>query len=503
MRTWRYLFVALASALILSATLTGARAEFSGKDLEPPAARFITGEVLVKFKDLSREKRPHVLRGSELEMFVSTLPAMDQFVLHEIKGRAVRAFPHLGILHVRVPVGQTVPQTLKLLRGSDTVEYAEPNFIRSAQQKRRLPALPRTTIPRLPSPAPSTEPSPTAPLTPNDYDFPKQWGFSNTGQRVNGTSGTPDADIDAPEAWGITTDGSATIVAVIDSGVDYSHVDLQSNMWQNQNGDYGINAIDHVNSPHDPMDDNGHGTHCAGIIGARGNNDSGVCGVNWQARIMALKFLDWYGEGTDADAVECITYALQNRGGSRMVISASWGGFGYSKALHDAIADARDAGVLFVTVAGNNGLNLDYNKNFYPACYADLDNIICVGASDQNDQPAYFSNYGSQSVDLFAPGMNIYSTFPGNTYEFISGTSMACPFVSGAAALIWSKNLSADYRTVKGFILNYVGQTTALANRCVSGGRLNLHNAIARQSTNSPNPVYRKPRTSAWPYSGR
>jgi subtilisin family serine protease len=503
--TWRYLFGAFASVLILLLTLTGARAEFSGNDQEPPGARFVPGEVLVKFKDVPREKRPHILRGPELEMFVSTLPAMDRFALHEIKGRAVRAFPHLGILHVRVPISQSVPQTLKLLRESDTVEYAEPNFIRCAQQKLwpRYPGRPRTPIPRLPAPTPAPEPSPAAPLTPNDSAFPQQWGLNNSGQRVNGTSGAPDADIDAPEAWGImtgglpATDSSAILVVVIDTGVDYSHGDLQDNMWQNQTGDYGLNAIDYVSNPLDPMDDNGHGTHCAGIIGARGNNASGVCGVSWKARIMALKFLDWYGEGTDADAVECITYPLQNQGDSNMVISASWGGYGYSTVLHDAIAAARDAGVLFVTAAGNYGANLDY-FGFYPACYADLDNIISVGASDQNDQPAYFSNYGVQSVDLFAPGVNIYSTLPGDTYEFLTGTSMACPFVSGAAALVWSKNLGADYRTVKGLILNYADQKTAFANKCVSGGRLNLYNSVVKQPNDSQNPADTQPSTLPW-----
>jgi len=305
---------------------------------------------MVKFREMPLAERPHTLRGPDAEALVSTLPAMDRFVLQEIRGRAVRAFPHLGVVRLKIHEDRSVQKTIQTLRESGVVEYAEPNYLRYAQRARGASPsinLTRAPIPRwwpfptpelpypapvLPAPTPAPDQSPAAPVSPNDDDFSQQWGLHNTGQRVNGTSGTADADIDAPEAWGITinggpaTDGSATIVAVIDSGVDYHHPDLQGNMWEDANGSYGINAINNAADPHDPMDDEGHGTHCAGTIGARGSNLLGVCGVNWKARIMALKFLDSDGAGTDADAVECITYALQHKGASRMVISASWGG---------------------------------------------------------------------------------------------------------------------------------------------------------------------------------
>ena len=501
-RTWRLLFGALAPLLIFFLVLTGVRAEFFNQGDEPPGMNYVPGEVMVKFREMPLSERPRTLRGPDAEALVSTLPAMDRFVLQEIQGRADKAFPHLGVVRVKIPEDRSVQKTIQTLRESGVVDYAEPNYLRYAQRTRgaspfinvtRAPItrlLPFPT-PEQPSPTPTPAPSPAAPVSPNDDDFSTQWGLNNTGQKINGTSGAADADIDAPEAWGIkingalTTDGSATIVAVIDSGVDYRHADLQGNMWQDANGSYGIDAINNTATPHDPMDDEGHGTHCAGTIGARGNNALGVSGVNWKARIMALKFLDSDGAGTDADAVECITYALQHKGTNRMVISASWGGYGYSTALHDAIAKARNAGVLFVTAAGNNGINCDYFYKFYPACFADLDNIISVGASDQKDARAYFSNYGLQSVDLFAPGVNILSTFPGNSYGFASGTSMACPFVSGAAALIWSKNPSATYQTIKGFIIGAVDKKTAFAGSCVSGGRLNLYHAVSKLTNNA------------------
>lgn len=451
---------------------------------------------MVKFRDMPSAEGPQILRGPEAEALVFGMPAMNRIVLQEIQGRTVRAFPQLGVLRVKIPADKSVQGAVQWLRDSGTVEYAEPNYYRysqrlmeagsaSLQDETLLPKWPLLPTPAGPAPAPKAESSPVAQENPDDDDFPQQWGLQNTGQEINGTSGTADADIDAPEAWGVqingasATDGAAAVVALIDSGVDYRHEDLQDNMWQDESGSYGFNALNNAGDSQDPLDDDGHGTHLAGIIGASGNNGLGVCGVNWKTRIMSLKFIDDSGVGTDADAVECITYALEHKGDSPMVINVSWGGEDYSTALHDAIAQARRAGVLVVAAAGNNGRNTDFAK-FYPAGYADLDNIIAVGASDQKDARASFSNYGARSVDLFAPGVNILSTFPEDSYGLASGTSTACPFVTGAATLIWSKNPRAHYRTVRSLLLKNVDKKRTFRNTCVSGGRLNLYNAVSK-----------------------
>ena len=263
--------------------------------------------------------------------------------------------------------------------------------------------------------------------SPNDPLFGELWGLNNTGQEVNGVSGTLDADIDAPEAWDKNTGSDAVVVANIDTGVDYTHVDLQANMWVNTGeipGDgidddgngyiddvYGIDAY---NGDSDPMDDNGHGTHTSGTIGAVGNNEKGITGVSWRVKIMALKFLNAKGEGYDAGAIECIDYVIDmklNRDVNVVAINASWGGGGYNEILKDAIEAAGDAGIVFCAAAGNENSDNDLMPVF-PASY-DLPNIISVAATDQADNLAFFSNYGLATVDIGAPGVNILSTARG------------------------------------------------------------------------------------------
>jgi hypothetical protein len=242
------------------------------------------------------------------------------------------------------------------------------------------------------------------------------------------------------------------------------------------------------------MDDHGHGTHCSGIIGGRGNNGKGVAGVNWTAKIMALKFLDSFGSGWTSDAITCMEYALaiQAKRGYRMVWSNSWSGGGYTQSLYDTIALARDKGIIFVAAAGNDKADTDVSPS-YPAAY-DLPNIISVGASDRFDNCASFSafygtNYGLSSVDLFAPGVAILSSLPGNSYAEWSGTSMACPHVSGAIARVWTKLGSTyNWKQIKGIVLNGTenGETGAFANKCVTGGRLNLFNSIQAAIADDP-----------------
>jgi subtilisin family serine protease len=272
---------------------------------------------------------------------------------------------------------------------------------------------------------------------PNDPQFPSLWGMNAS------------AGIDAPRAWDLTTGSSDVVVAVIDTGVDYSHPDLVQNMWVNP-GEIAGDGIDNDNNGYvddvhgmsaigrtgDPRDDNGHGTHCAGTIAGRGNNGVGVAGVTWNSKIMALKFLSASGSGSQAGAVEAINYmvAMRQRGVNIRVSSNSWGGGGFSQILATAIRRAIDAGIVFVAAAGNESNNNDQNAS-YPAGY---DGVVSVAAVDRNRNLASFSNYGQDSVDIAAPGVSILSTVHNGGYATLSGTSMATPHVSGAFALLFA-----------------------------------------------------------------
>lgn len=322
---------------------------------------------------------------------------------------------------------------------------------------------------------------------PNDTRFGELWGMHNTG-----AVGVADADIDAPEAWD-TINGGDAVVAVIDTGVDYTHEDLAANMWTNtgetpNNGidDDGNGFIDDYygydfsNYDSDPMDEMGHGTHVAGTIAAVGNNAIGVAGVNWQGKIMAVRFLDSGGGGWYSDAVSATMYAVAN--GAR-ITNNSWGGGSYDQSLYDAIKLAQDAGVLTVAAAGNDYSDADYYP-LYPAAF-DLPGIISVAASTASDDLAYFSNWGKVSVDLAAPGESILSTVPTWTwlgdpsgYMYLDGTSMATPHVAGAAALLLAQNSARSAMGVKQLLLGTVDVRPAFQGKVSSNGRLNLSNAI-------------------------
>jgi len=324
---------------------------------------------------------------------------------------------------------------------------------------------------------------------PNDPSFGQLWGMQNTGQSVLGTVGTPGADIKAEPAWSVTKGTKNVVVGVVDTGIDYTHPDLAANVWSNPGGiggcptgSHGYNAI---TSTCDPMDDNNHGSHVSGTIGAVGNNGIGVVGVNWTTSIMALKFLDASGSGYLSDAISAIDFAVQAKiaGVNVRVLSNSWGGGGFSQALLDEINKASTNDILFVAAAGNASANIDVAPS-YPASY-NTPNMIAVAATDENDGLAYFSNYGATSVHLGAPGTNILSTVIGGAYDYYNGTSMATPHVSGAAALI----LSMGYQSVaklKNTILSSVDPDPALTGITVSGGRLNVCKAIPGCGTAPP-----------------
>jgi subtilisin family serine protease len=332
---------------------------------------------------------------------------------------------------------------------------------------------------------------------PDDARFGEMWGLNNVGQ----TGGRIDADIDAPAAWDVTTGSGSTVVAVIDTGVDYNHPDLAPNMWVNpgeipgdnlDNDGNGfvddVHGYDFFNGDGQPLDDQGHGTHVAGTIGAAGNNGIGVTGINWDIQIMALKFLGADGSGTTSDAIDAINYAVAN---GATISNNSWGGDPYSQAMFDAISAARDAGHIFVAASGNgdalgNGLNNDADL-FYPASY-DLDNIIATGAVDHNDNLASFSNYGATTVDLAAPGVNILSTTPGGSYGLSTGTSMAAPHVAGVTALVRDLHPTWSYDEVIAQILASVDPLPTLLGITVTGGRLNAAAAVGNPEPPPPPP---------------
>lgn len=322
----------------------------------------------------------------------------------------------------------------------------------------------------------------------NDPSFGQLWGLSNTGQ----SGGLRDADIDAPEAWDITTGSRSVVVAVIDTGIDYTHRDLAANAWRNpgevagdgldNDGNGFVDDVygwDFANNDADPLDDQGHGTHVAGTIGAVGNNGTGVVGVSWNVSIIGLKFLGANGSGSTSGAVAAINYATRMRrdfGINIVATNNSWGGGGSSTSLRDAIAAGGQAGILFVAAAGNESTNIDATPS-YPASYTS-DALISVAATDRSNNLASFSNYGATGVDLAAPGVSIYSTVRNNSYATYSGTSMATPHVTGTVALMAAANPQATAAQIRSAVLSTAVPVASLAGKVATGGLLNAAAAV-------------------------
>ncbi len=324
-------------------------------------------------------------------------------------------------------------------------------------------------------------------IAPNDPSYSSTYGLKQ---------------IDAPEAWDKTTGSDSVVVGVIDTGVDWTHPDLAGNIWTNPGEIAGngidddnngfiddVHGFDFVNNDGDPMDDNHHGTHVAGTIAAQGNNARGVSGVAWNTSIMALKFLSASGTGYTSDAIRAINYATMMRsqyGVNIRVLNNSWGGGGYSASLDAAIQASEAADILFVAAAGNDGTNNDVNPH-YPSNY-NVNNVITVAATDKNDNLASFSNYGSNSVDIAAPGVGIYSTIAGGYYATFSGTSMAAPHVTGVAALAFAYDPSATAAEVKDAILAGGVWISGLDGKISTGMRLNAAGTLAHLSPENSTP---------------
>jgi len=455
-RLIRCLFLVLVLLLdgvhVLSCFTHAALADPPGESSAPPIPfikidiEHVPGEVLVKFRE-----------GFATDEIAFVHAQIGTARVSEIRGTKVQLIRGTG--------GQSTEVLMSAYKNRPEVEYVEPNGIFHTM------------------------------LFPNDPKFSELWGLHNTGQPVGGQVGTLDADIDGPEAWDLQTGNSDVIVADIDTGVDYKHEDLTANTWTNL-GEIPNNGVDDdgngytddfrgwdfVNNDNDPMDDNGHGTHTAGTIAAEGNNAIGVVGVAWQSRIMPLKFLDTFGGGTFNDAAKAIRYAADM---GAQISSNSWGCLGsacFSQTIEDAVAYANTKGMLFVVAAGNNANNNDVTIT-YP-CTSSQPNVICVAATDHLDQKAGFSSYGATSVDLGAPGDSILSTTPASpaaptgNYAYFSGTSMATPHVSGAAALLLAQYPQLSTDQLKMMILNSTDPISALNGLTVTGGRLNVAKAL-------------------------
>ncbi|HKS37791.1 MAG TPA: S8 family serine peptidase, partial [Verrucomicrobiae bacterium] len=398
-----------------------------------------------------------VFRGDRI--LVKPLPGVDLSLLYRLLGlQVLQSFPAIGNLQIiQLPGGGIVENILAVLRQSGLVEYAEPDF--------QVQAL----------------------VEPNDFRFVdgSLWNLRNVGQ--NG--GQADADIDAPEGWEAQNAADNIIVAVIDTGVRYTHEDLAANIWVNSAETAGnnldddgngyvddVHGIDAINNSGDPNDVHGHGTHVSGVVGAVGNNTVGVVGVAWRVKIIGCRFLDPTGNGFIADAIKCIDYS---RSKGAKIINTSWGSTTFnSAALRDAFDSARQAGIIVTAAAGNAADNNDVNP-LYPASY-DLDNIVSVAATTRNDELASFSSYGATSVDLAAPGAAIFSCWNGSDsdYRYFDGTSMSAPHVTGVSALLWAHYPAENYQQIINRVLSNVDPLPSLAGKCVSGGRLNLQRAL-------------------------
>jgi thermitase len=325
----------------------------------------------------------------------------------------------------------------------------------------------------------------------NDEQFAQQWGLFNSGQN----DGKAGADISAMRAWSVTRGSEQVVVAVLDSGVDYTHPDLVNNIWTRpeiikayQDDDltsdgpvddlHGFNVLEDNG---EPMDENGHGTHCAGIIGAEGGNGIGIAGVNWNVKIMPLRFMDSDGTGTTREAIEAINYVIDRKraGVNVRIISASWGSGTRSHALEDVIRQAYAEGILFVAAAGNAGADNDQTPH-YPSGY-NLGNVISVAALDRRDRLTSFSNYGANSVQVAAPGQEILSTWLDHGFAEKQGTSMATPFVAGVAALMLAQNPKMSVDDLRAKLLKSVDPIAALKGKVSSGGRINAAKAVGAE----------------------
>jgi len=408
------------------------------------------------------------------EYIVKLRPTMNIMGMSELNKKALSqslgayvktSIPEFNLVVVKRATFETQTSSIKTLNQNPLVEYSEPNFIYHVSK------------------------------APNDPDLKKLWGLNNTAQAISDSLGIAGVDIAAEKAWDIETGSEKVLVAVIDTGIDYNHQDIKENIWTNfaeLNGKpgvdddgngviddiHGANFVDAEKPTGNPIDDHGHGTHCSGTIGAKGDDGKGIVGVNWNVRILGAKFLSADGSGSLEGAVKAIAYA--NKMGAK-VLSNSWGGGGFSQALKDVIEETNKSGAIFIAAAGNESNNND-KKPSYPASYQ-VENIISVAAIDNMGAIAKFSNYGKTSVHIGAPGVNIYSSVKGNAYDTWSGTSMATPHVSGVAALLAAHEPQLSGVEIKKRLLSTTRSLSSLRGKTTTGGLVNAYAALINAQT--------------------
>ncbi len=418
----------------------------------------VPGEYLVKMKETSGAMK---LKSSQQDLSAH----LGAHIKNHIKTG--------NLVVVQRASMETTVSAIASLKQSPLVEYVEPNYIYHISKK------------------------------PTQGDYPLLWGLHNIGQRdKDGTVGKEGVDIDAESAWDITTGTDEVLVAVIDTGIDYTHSDLVRNAWTNpgetgfdSNGKdkskngidddgngyiddlHGYNFSDPKKKNRDPMDDNGHGTHCSGTIGGNSKGYQGIIGVNWNVKIAGVKAFDDSGNGTTEDSILAIDYAIKI---GAKVMSASWGGGDFSQAQQEAIERANKAGVIFIAAAGNEGSDND-KKPTYPANYP-VDNIVSVAAIDNQGNMAYFSSYGAKTVHIAAPGVNIFSSVLLGHHEAWSGTSMATPHVSGVAALLASHEPNLTNLQIKQRLISTARALKGLSGQVSSGGMVNAYNALTKNT---------------------
>jgi subtilisin family serine protease len=437
--------VARRSTLALLAAVAAALAAFGA----PAAARAAEGQIIVKYAAGADAGDRADARDDADVVAGASLP-LDRTQL------------------VTPERGTTVARAIRNLERSPDVDYAEPDAARDGFA-----------------------------VMPSDTDFADQWSLQNTGQQIfdgGWTIGLPGSDIDVVPAWSQGVTESPVTVGIVDSGADLEHPDLKANLLSG--------GHDFVDGDATPTDMNGHGTHVSGIIGAVGDNSLGVTGVAWKASLLPVRVLNAKGSGSVTSVVNGYNYAVSH---GAKIVNVSLGGNIPSQTEYDALRNA--AGTLFVVAAGNGAANVDTTDS-YPCGY-DLPNVVCVAATGGDDQLASFSNYGARSVDIAAPGVDILSTYPTalstgfqqGPYEWLSGTSMATPEVTGAAALVLGQDPTLTPWQLREKLMNSVRKVPGLEGKVASGGRLDVAAALAVPAPTGAPPVSSSvapaPRTSA------
>jgi subtilisin family serine protease len=448
----------LIQSLTLTALLLTLSGTAGGADLED--GTFVPDQLLVKFQAGTGD---------------AVIAAINQSVGGNVKER-FRGDADLRL--IQLPVGSDLGSVIRFYELQPEVKYAEPNHLYHIT------------------------------VLPDDTRFGELWGMHNTGQ----SGGLADFDIDAPEGWDVNTDASSVVIGSIDTGVDVNHEDLSANIWTNPGEIAGngtdddnngfiddVNGWDFVNNDNNPYDDNSHGSHTMGSASAVGNNGKGVAGVAWSSQIMAIKVCNSFGSCPTNAIINGIDYATDN---GAHVTSNSYGGGGFNQSMKDAIGRANAAGVLFSAAAGNNGRNTD-SSPFYPASYDDP-NIVSVANMNRFGNRSSSSNYGATTVDLGAPGTTILSTNPNNAYGNKSGTSMACPHVTGALASMMGFNPTLTHLEYKDLLLQSVDPNSAMQGASTTGGVLNLRSALDSLPPLVIPPENQAPTADAGgPYKGR